>query len=435
MTSFILSIDFSVSTSFILSPYIIFRVLDITLEVIAMKNPYEERMIAIRRYVEGETPFQIYTSLGRSPKWFFTWKRRYELSGLDGLKDLSRAPKRQAEQTDEAIETAIVNIRLLREQRERDETKYALIGAVAIQKELQTLGYTPPCVKTVHHILVRHGLISPKPAPQSVREVIDRHYPAVNVNVPGQVHQLDLVGPRYVCGSSQTYYFYNLRDVCSRRVAVEVGQNHQAQTICNALIRAWQRMGIPTMLQHDNALEFRGSNRYPRTAGLLTKLCIALQIESVFVPAREPYRNGTLENFNGLFQRLVLKTQHLKDFAHIQHEVSIFERVANTQHPHIPLHGQTSEDYEQSLTFTPKLLSPDFKMGRPFHVTPTGDSKVSFICRIRKSGKITIASEKFLIDPDLAWDYVYATICVKEQQLKIYHKGEIIKTFPYQLEL
>ena len=47
-----------------------------------MKNLYEERMIAIKRYVEGETPSQIYTSLGRSPKWFFTWKRRYELYGL-----------------------------------------------------------------------------------------------------------------------------------------------------------------------------------------------------------------------------------------------------------------------------------------------------------------------------------------------------------------
>ena len=89
----------------------------------------------------------------------------------------------------------------------------------------------------------------------------------------------------------------------------------------------------------------------------------------------------------------------------------------------------------QSLNFNATLLPPDFKLKTPFHVTPTDDSKVSFICRIRKSGKITIASEKFLIDPDLAWDYIYATICVKEQLLKIYHKGEVIQTIPYQLKL
>lgn len=66
MTSFLLKRHLRVSTSFIL--YIISRGLDLTLEVILMKNLYEERVIAIRRSLEGEAPFSIYTSLGRSPK-------------------------------------------------------------------------------------------------------------------------------------------------------------------------------------------------------------------------------------------------------------------------------------------------------------------------------------------------------------------------------
>ncbi len=109
-----------------------------------MKSFYEDRVIAMKRYLEGEKPPHIYTSLGYSQSWFFKWKLRYELYGLDGLDDLSTAPDHQARQTDEALETAIVNIRKCREKRERDETKYALIGAVAIHKELQELGYDPP---------------------------------------------------------------------------------------------------------------------------------------------------------------------------------------------------------------------------------------------------------------------------------------------------
>jgi putative transposase len=427
------NIGFIVITSCI--RYRISRVSDITLEVTAMHNLYEDRRIAIRRYLEGEMPSQISTRLGRSPRWCFKWKHRYDVYGLDGLKDLPKAPKHQAEQTDDAVETAIVNIRLLRERRDRDDTQYALIGAVAIHKELQEWGYAPPCVKTVHTILVRNGLMTSKPAPQSVREVIDRHYPAFDISLPGQLQQLDLVGPRYLQGSSQKYYFYNLRDVCSRRIAIEVGKDHQARTICQALIRAWQRMGMPRILQHDNALEFRGSPWYPRSAGLLTKLCVALQIESVFIPVREPYRNGTIENFNGLFQRLVLTIQDIKDFSQLQHEITAFEPIANTKHSHVPLNGKTSAEYERALNFHPKCLSPDFKLGTPFHCTPPPDAKVSFICRIRKSGNITIAAEKFAIDPALAWDYVYATIFVKEHVLKIYHQGEVIKTFPYTLEL
>ncbi len=399
-----------------------------------MNTNYEDRIIAIKRYLEGEEPSQVYTRLGYSQAWFFKWKLRYELHGIDGLKDLSKAPNHQAKQTAEAIETAIVNIRKLREQRERDETKYALIGAGAIHKELQELGYVPPSERTIHNILRRHGFIVSPPEASSTRKVIDRHYPAFDIIQPGQLQQLDLVGPRYLQGSSQKYYFYNLRDVCSRRVALEVGKNHQASTIVNALIRSWQRMGIPTILQHDNALEFRGSNRHPHSAGLLTKLCLALHVESVFIPVHQPWWNGSIENFNGLFQRFVLNTQQLKDFPHLQREVNAFEEAANTQHPHVPLNGNTSLEYERSVKFTPNFLAHDFTFKTRFHFQQPPEGNVSFICRIRKSGKITIASEKFELDPKLAWDYVYATICVKEQRLKIYHKGVLIKEFPYQLK-
>jgi transposase InsO family protein len=290
-------------------------------------------------------------------------------------------------------------------------------------------------VRTVHNILVRHGLITPVPASPSVREVIDRHYPAFDMTGPGQLHQLDLIGPRYLQGSSQKYYFYHLRDVCSRRVALDVGTNHQAKTIVDALICAWQRMGVPHLLQHDNALEFRGSNRYPRTAGLLTKFCLCLGIESVFIPSHEPYRNGSIENFNGLFQRLVLLPHHIHNFPQLQREVQVFEQVANTQHPHRPLNGKTSLEYEQSVNFQPTLLAPTFMFDakQPVSIPPEG--KVSFICRIRKSGRITIATEKFDIDPTLAWEYVYASILVKEHTLKVYHNGSVIKAFPYTLNL
>jgi transposase InsO family protein len=303
---------------------------------------------------------------------------------------------------------------------------------VAIHKELQELGYAPPSVRTIHNILGRHGYIVPVAEPPSVQDVIDRHYPAFQITSPGQVQQFDLVGPRYLYGSAQKYYFYHLRDVCSRRVALEVGTNHRASTIVPAVIRAWQRMGMPAIFQHDNALEFRGSPRAPHAAGLLTKLCLALQVESVFIPSHQPWRNGSIENFNGLFQRLVLHTQSIKDFLHLQREVGRFEHVANTQHPHVPLHGKTSVEYEQAVQVTPKLLAPEFTFTAQSRLSQPLDGKVSFICRIRKSGKITIASEKFVIDPELAWDYVYATICVKEQRLKIYHNGELLKVFPYQ---
>jgi len=82
-------------------------------------------MLAIRRYLEGEQPAKIYRSLGRRQTWVFKWKRRYDVAGLDGRHDVSKAPKHQAEQTAAPMERVIVTIRKQREKRERDETKYA----------------------------------------------------------------------------------------------------------------------------------------------------------------------------------------------------------------------------------------------------------------------------------------------------------------------
>jgi putative transposase len=193
-------------------------------------------------------------------------------------------------------------------------------------------------------------------------------------------------------------------------------------------------MGYPTMLQHDHGLEFRGSQRDPRSAGLVTKLCLALGIESGFIPVRQPDRTGTIENVNGVFQRLVLHSQTIAKLDHLCQAVSTFEGVANTPHPHVPLNGQTSCAYEHAMGFVPQALSPAFTCSARFRFSDPPDGTVSFICRVRKSGTITIASEKFEMAPHLAWDYVYATIFVKEQTLKISHQGQIIKEFPYELK-
>jgi transposase InsO family protein len=412
-----------------------FRVTDVTLEVVFMHDEYTERLVAIRRYLAGEPAISIYTDLGRSPTWFYKWRARYDQKGIEGLHDISRAPKHHAHKTTDTLETAIVRLRLLREQRDSDDTKYGLIGAFAIQKDLRDLGYQPPSVRTVHRILVRHGCLVAPPEEQTSRTVIDRHYPALAITAPGQLQQLDLVGPRYLEGSGQKYYFCTLRDVCSRRVAIEVSTNHQATTVVDALCHMWQRMGMPRILQHDNAMEFRGSPRTPHSAGALTKFCVALDIETLFIPVRQPYRNGTIENFNGLFQRLVLRTQQIETLERLQLETRAFEQAANTQHPHIPLNGQTSDECERSYDFVPTLLPKLCSWASAPSWSTVPDGKVSFICRIRKSGRITIVSERFDIDPDLAWDYVYATIFVKEQRVKIYHKGTVIKEFPYELRL
>lgn len=77
--------------------------------------------------------------------------------------------------------------------------------------------------------------------------------------------------------------------------------------IVQAMVAGWQRLGIPQFLQVDNELSFRGSNRYPHSFGLLIRLCLYLQVEIVFIPPGEPWRNGIVERFNDVYDKLFFR--------------------------------------------------------------------------------------------------------------------------------
>jgi transposase InsO family protein len=66
----------------------------------------------------------------------------------------------------------------------------------------------------------------------------------------------------------------------------------------------------------DNALEFRGSNRYPRSFGKIVRVAADLGIEPLFNPPGEPWRNGGIEWFNGFLDKrlLAVKFEDLQAF-------------------------------------------------------------------------------------------------------------------------
>jgi hypothetical protein len=89
-------------------------------------------------------------------------------------------------------------------------------------------------------------------------------------------------------------------------VALAAAPSKRDIDIVDALVAGWQRLGIPDLLQADNELSFRGSNRYPRSFGLLIQLCLYLGVEIVFIPPGQPWRNGIVEKFNDLYDKALL---------------------------------------------------------------------------------------------------------------------------------
>jgi len=386
-----------------------------------MKHEIVQRLEAIRRKLAGEPVSAICRALDRSRQWFYRWWGRYQQQGSWGVADRSRRPHNPARHIGSELEQAIVTIR-----RRLAKQRYATSGAPSIARELVFLGYEPVSVRTIYGVLKKHGLtvdrtkVRPKPRL--------RLYPLPKITRSGQWQQIDSIGPRFLRGSRRKIYFLVLRDLYDQAVYVEVVTSRSAKTLLGFLIRGWQALGVADHLSLDNAAEFRGSLRHQRTFSQVVRLCLRLGVEPVFIPEGEACRHGGIENFNGLFDRLFYRPVPFRSLWHIRQELVKLRHLANHQHPHQRLGYQTSAEVRrgQPLRHLPNTFTLPEKL-------PLAAGRVSFIRRVRPSGRITLLNEKFFVGRRLRGEYVWATIFTQTQKLRMYHHGRLIKIIDYRL--
>ena len=392
-----------------------------------MKDELSTRKTAIRLRLAGESVESICSTLKRSKRWFHKWWQRYLTLGTEGLYDLTRANHRVARQTPPHIERAVLSVRRRLEARSTPQTRYAQIGAATIREELRTLGLTPlPSLRTVGRILQRAGLTNP--SLRLAQTLARSDYPGPQAQDTNQLHQVDTVGPRYLKGDKTRYYFLICKDVFDQAVYTELVKSRKMDGILAFLIHAWQHLGLPEMVQFDNGREFCGFGHSARYLSRIIRLCLRLEVETVFIPPAKPQHNGSVENFNGWFQPLLLNRTYRRA-CDLRRQLRLLMNTVNAQHVHPQLGYKTPTQYRKSKRL--RVLPANFKLDGS--KLPISVGKVTFIRLVSAAGTINILEQKFKLGKRLKFQYVKATLYTRYQTLKIYHKGRLIKQFDYEL--
>ena len=385
----------------------------------ATRSEVELRRVAIYRHVElGEKPHEIYQDLGRSKEWFFKWLRRYRSGDPHWFRDRHKRPYRQANRTPAGIERQIVEIRISLQQ-----NPYAQIGANAINWQLHRRGLPSVPISTINRVLKRHNLISKKRTYQAK----GRPYPGLASLGPNNVHQIDLVGPRFIKHDGR-FYCLNVMDVHTHRVKLNPCRRKQDRSIAQGLIDSWKFLGLPDFVQMDNELSFRGSNRYPHSFGLVIRLCLSLGIQPVFIPLAEPWRNPEIESFQNTFDKTFFRSQRFSSYEALRREARAFERFHNENCVYSCLQGKPP-NATLSDTGIAKLPE-DFKLPKKL---PIEDGCIHLIRFIRSNRVLNVFGEKFLVKSDLVYEYVVATICTDIHQLQLRHDGKLVQFFDYHI--
>jgi putative transposase len=377
----------------------------------------QRRIEAITRFLQGEPPSAICRFLGRSRPWFFKWLKRYDPGDSNWACSQSRAPKEISHKTPISITQMVCEVR-----KRLVKTKYAQKGALAIQWQLKQLGVKPlPATWTINRILKQQSLVDkPTYSPRGTP------YPALEVTQPNDVHQFDLVGPRYL-RSKERFYGAHLIDTFSNAAALKALSSKRDIEIVEALVGAWQRLGIPRYLQLDNELSFRGSNLYPRSFGLLIRLCLYLGVEVVFIPQGEPWRNGIIEKFNDVYDKLFFRPQRFATLAHLQRELPHFESFHNDHHRYAKLGQRTP--WAVHTAAARRRLPKSFALHR--QSIPWREGKISFIRLTDRQSAVQFFSERFKVASQLHHEYVQGTIFTKPGLLKFYHQGRVVRIYRY----
>jgi putative transposase len=289
------------------------------------KTAKDLRAQAVARYLAGESATEICRSLKKSRQWLYKWLHRQDELSTDSTTN------RVHNRTPVEIEEAVIKVR-----KKLQSTKYAQIGVNAINRELYTQRLSPLPPATINRIIKRAGLLRKK-IPYTPKGKV---YPKPEAICTNNIHQADLVEPRFIKGDGR-FYSLNVMDVATHRIKINPSRRKDDESVAAGLIQTWKKLGIPDFRKNDNELSFRGSNRYPHSLGLVLRLSLLMKIQPLFIPQGEPWRNGEIESFQDTFDKAFFRSQRFLSFKKLCFEVPKFENYHNEHYIYSCLKGKT----------------------------------------------------------------------------------------------
>lgn len=349
------------------------------------------RRAAARRRLAGESPGAIATELGRTRQWVTKWAARYDPHDPGWADGRSRAPKRVARRTAADVEAQVLEVRARLE-----ANPWAQVGAPAIAWELEKLGARVPPARTIERILARAGATRRERPGRRLSKGVP--YPAPACERAGDVVQVDLIGPRHLDGGARFHALTQI-DVCSHHAGIEILTDRVDRRVLAALGRLWSRHGVPRRIQFDNGGPFTA----PTGVGEVVRVCLHQGATPVFVPPREPWRNGTIEHFNDTFDRRFFRHERFADLDQLAERALGFEHFHNAQHRYRATGRRTPDQITRARRPAP-LKAEQIPVGWPER------GRIEFIRFIRSDHKLRLLGRAIPMPDGAAYQYVTATL-------------------------
>ncbi len=385
-----------------------------------INNKEQLRIRAIELYNQKWNVTDICKTLNCSRTWFYKWLQRYQSMDSDWYKEQSRAPKKSLSKTDSDMEELVLKTREYLVSR-----PYFQYGPQAIYYALSQKGIEPPAVWTIARILKRHNITSNKRTTAYVPK--GKAYPYGNYAL---CQQMDFVGPRYLHNKTR-FYFHNLICCDTHFSQVSVYDSQSADNVCKSLVQFWKIAGIPDFLQMDNYLSFWGSLNKPNALGKVIRLCLLHGVIPIFIPVREPWRNGIIEHFNKKMQSAVLSTKEYTSIEEIQSASDNFSKIHNNTHYYSTQEGMAPNKRMAYLDYPLVPLNEKYVLSKK--QLPLESGEIYVIRFIRSDLKFNLFGLSYPLPEETKHEYIKGIIITDEHRLIIFKDQKYITEFRFIL--
>ena len=273
----------------------------------------------------GKSISDTCTIFGVSRQTWYKWKRRYNVYGIDGLKNRSKRPHniKNVKITKE-LEKIILEMRLNNR-----------FGPMRIRFRLKRKYGVNLGTKTIYNLLKRHNL-------NLLSIKIKRKYKRFEMKHPNELVQMDTKGPFYLKGSQNKNYFIHVIDDFSRKVVSKWCSRRNSKKAL-LVLKEWVELhGKPMKVMHDGGKEFTSNKfkNYLRFHGINDKQ----------IPKGYPQEQGKVEAYNKIVIAEFLQVEELIDVKDGIEKYESFVNSYNHEREHGGINGMTpSEKFMKSL--------------------------------------------------------------------------------------
>jgi putative transposase len=377
------------------------------------------RIKAIDLYNNNWKVTNICKTLHCTRPWFYKWLKRYDPNDPNWFKEQSRAPKTILKQYNNEMEQLILETRnkLL-------SRPYLQYGPQAIYYSLIQENKNPPPVWTIARILKRNNLTRTKRSTSYISK--GKNYP-YNFTMS---HQMDFVGPRYLYIKSR-FYFHTIICCDTHYARIQVSDNLRSESVCENLIHFWKEAGIPDFLQMDNDLSFWGSLNKPNALGKVIRICLLHKVIPVFIPIKEPWRNGIIEHFNKKMQSAILASKKYNKLDEIQQTSNKFCDVHNQCHYYSSQNGMSPNKQMEYLNYPPVKLDKNYTIDK--RSLPIENGEIYVIRFIRSDLKFHLFGLSFLLPEEAQYEYIKGVIITQEHRIIFFKDQKYITEYKFIL--